>query len=121
MTDTLRHHSIDYVELTVTDLDAAKAFYASAFGWEFTDYGPGYSGIRSRRGDGEIGGLALASEPRPAGGPFVILYSDDLDATADAIRAAGGAVVQGPYGFPGGRRLHFIDPTGNELGVWSAG
>ncbi len=120
MNDAPRHHSIDYVELTVTDLRAANAFYADAFGWAFTDYGPEYSGIKSPSGDGEVGGLALASEPRPAGGPFVILYSDDLDRTADAIRTAGGAIVQGPYEFPGGRRLHFTDPSGNELGVWSA-
>ena len=34
------HHAIDYVEITVTDMDAAKAFYASAFGWSLVDYGP---------------------------------------------------------------------------------
>ncbi|TQC44463.1 VOC family protein, partial [Rhodococcus sp. WS4] len=54
------------------------------------------------------------------GGPFVLLYSDDLDASADAVRAAGGSVVNGPYDFPGGRRFHFTDPSGNELGVWSS-
>ncbi|NYG36708.1 VOC family protein [Janibacter alkaliphilus] len=31
------HHAIDYVELGATDLDAAKTFYESAFGWTFTD------------------------------------------------------------------------------------
>jgi predicted enzyme related to lactoylglutathione lyase len=36
-----------------------------------------------------------------------------------AVRAAGGVVVQGPYPFPGGRRFHFTDPSGNELAVWS--
>ena len=45
------------------------------------------------------------------------------DECADAIaqvRAAGGEVVSGPYEFPGGRRFHFTDPAGNELGVWSS-
>ena len=37
------HHRINYVELTVADLAAAKAFYQDAFGWEFNDYGPSYS------------------------------------------------------------------------------
>lgn len=124
MSDAPLHHSINYVELTVTDLAAAKAFYGDAFGWTFTDYGPGYAGIRALSGAPadapEVGGLVLADEAKPAGGPFVILYSDDLDRTADAIRAAGGSVVQGPYEFPGGRRLHFTDPSGNELGVWSS-
>jgi len=39
------HHAIDYVELTVSDLDAAKRFYGAAFGWALTDFGPEYAGI----------------------------------------------------------------------------
>ena len=121
MTSSPLHHSLDYVELVVTDLDAAKRFYADAFGWTYTDYGPGYAGIAAPSGDGsEVGGFLLADEPRPVGGPLVLLYSDDLDATSSGIVAAGGTIVQAPYAFPGGRRLHFADPSGNELGVWSS-
>ena len=121
MTATLQHHALDYVELVVTDLEVAKRFFTTAFGWSFQDYGPGYAGILSPRGDGsEVGGLLLADEPRPVGGPLMLLYSDDLDATRAAIAEAGGRILQEPYAFPGGRRLHFADPTGNELGVWSS-
>lgn len=120
MTPAPVHHSIDYVELVVTDLETAKGFYRDAFGWIFVDYGPAYAGIASPTGDGsEVGGLLLADQPRPVGGPLVLLYSGDLDATQAAITAAGGTVTQGPYEFPGGRRLHFHDPSGNELGVWA--
>ncbi len=45
MVDPHTHHAFDYVELAAPDLTAAKAFYAEAFGWEFTDYGPAYTGI----------------------------------------------------------------------------
>jgi uncharacterized protein len=115
----MTHHAIDYIEFTVTDLDAAKRFYTAAFGWQFNDYGPGYAGIRGATPDApESGGLRLDTETHP-GGPLVLLYSDSLDTTADAVRAAGGTVVSGPYDFPGGRRFHFTDPGGNELGVWS--
>ncbi|WP_324274025.1 VOC family protein [Blastococcus brunescens] len=113
------HHAIDYVELTVPDLAAAKRFYADAFGWQFNDYGPSYAGIRTPSGDGEVGGLAQSDSPPAAGGPLVLLFSADLDATVTAVEAAGGEVVQGPYAFPGGRRFHFRDPAGNELGVWA--
>ena len=114
------HHTIDYVELYVGGaLPATRAFYEQAFGWEFNDYGPEYAGIRWSDGEGEVGGLNGSREP-VRGGPLVLLYSDDLDATADAVRAAGGEVVEGPYEFPGGRRLHFTDPAGNELGVWAS-
>ena len=39
---------------------------------------------------------------------------------AEAVQKAGGTVVNGPYDFPGGRRFHFTDPSGNELGVWAS-
>ncbi|MGO1770212.1 MAG: VOC family protein, partial [Microbacterium sp.] len=64
------HHSLSYIELGVADLTAARAFYESAFGWEFNDYGPAYSGIRSREGSGEIGGLNAGSSPG-GDGPLV--------------------------------------------------
>lgn len=115
------HHAIDYVEFTVTDLAQAKRFYNEAFGWRFNDYGPAYAGIRSPRGETapEVGGLRADAAAAPAGGPLVLLYSADLDASVAVVHSAGGKVVNGPYAFPGGRRFHFTDPSGNELGVWS--
>ena len=115
-----RHHAIDYVELTVTDLEQAKRFYSEAFGWRFNDYGPEYAGIQSPQGASapEVGGLSTGQEVR-AGGPLVLLYSTDLDRSVEAVQHAGGQVVNGPYAFPGGRRFHFTDPSGNELGVWA--
>ncbi len=113
-----QHHAIDYIELAVADLAAAKRFYGNAFGWEFNDYGPQYAGIRGAAG-GEVGGLRLDPRPRTGGGPLVLLYSADLDRSVEAVRAAGGTVAVEPYGFPGGRRFHFADPSGNELGIWS--
>lgn len=110
------HHGIDYIEINVTDMSAAQAFYASAFSWEFTDYAPDYAGIRKEVG--EAGGLRTV-EQVAAGGPLVILYSAELDATLAAVREAGGEIVQEPFEFPGGRRFHFLDPAGNQLAVWS--
>jgi predicted enzyme related to lactoylglutathione lyase len=108
------HHAIDYIELTATDLGAAKAFYASAFGWSLTDYGPDYAGIQ---GEGsEQGGLRRDGAASP---PLVILYSNDLEASVEAVTAAGGTIVKPIEGFPGGRRFHFADPDGYELAVWS--
>ncbi|TFV50479.1 VOC family protein [Blastococcus sp. TF02A-35] len=114
-------HAIDYVELTVPDIEVTQRFYEQAFGWVFTGYGPEYAGFRTPGGEREAGGLLLdAAGPRP-GGPLVLLFATDLDRTLAAVRAAGGEVVQGPYPFPGGRRFHFRDPAGNELGVWAEG
>ena len=37
------HHAIDNIEFGVTDMPAIQAFYESAFGWRFNDYGPEYA------------------------------------------------------------------------------
>lgn len=112
------HHALSYIELGVTDLEATRTFYESAFGWEFNDYGPAYSGIKSPDGEGEIGGLDPGAEPSGSG-PLVLLFSEDLDASVAAVESAGGSIVAGPYAFPGGRRFEFTDPSGNRLGVFA--
>ena len=116
--DKHSHHEIDYIEFGVTDMAQSQRFYTAAFDWEFNGYGPGYAGIRKRQG-GEAGGLRVQSEVA-AGGPLVILYSDDLEGTLARVRDAGGRITQDIFDFPGGRRFHFKDPSGNELAVWSA-
>ena len=117
-----RHHTIDYIELPVDDVAAAKAFYGDAFGWTFTDYGPDYAGIQNPAEEGaEVGGLSGAGTEGRGNGPLVQLYSDDLEASVAAVTGAGGTITEGPFGFPGGRRFHFSDPAGNVLGVWSEG
>lgn len=112
-----RHHEIDYIEFEVTDMARSKRFYEAAFDWQFNDYGPGYAGIQKQQG-GEAGGLRVESEVS-AGGPLVILYSNDLETTLAQVREAGGQITKETYEFPGGRRFHFKDPSGNELAVWS--
>ena len=109
------HHRIDYLEFTVRDLAAAKRFYGEAFGWSFTDYAPTYAGIQGA--DTEVGGMQ-EGEPTP-GGVLVVLFSDDLPASLAAVEAAGGTITTPPFDFPGGRRFHFHDPSGNELAVWA--
>lgn len=111
------HHEINYIEFEISDMVQSKRFYESAFDWKFNDYGPDYAGIQRGQG-GEAGGLRLKSEEAVAG-PLVILYSNDLAATLARVRAAGGRITQEPFEFPGGRRFHFTDPSGNELAVWS--
>lgn len=111
------HHAPDYIEIPTLDLDAAERFYSAAFGWRLVPYGPGYRGIVA--GDGrEHGGLSEVGEVQP-GGALVVLFSRDLEASLASVRAAGGTITREPFDFPGGRRFHFTDPSGHELGVWS--
>lgn len=105
---------IDYNEIPVTDMDSAKAFYAKAFGWEFMDYGPTYAAFTNA---GLDGGLRLEEKAFPQGA-LVILKAEDILAAEARVEAAGGPIVS-RENFPGGRRFHFTDPSGNELAVWS--
>ena len=107
---------IDYVEFAVADTARSKAFYGRAFGWTFTDFGPGYTEFT----DGRMkGGFNALDGKAGTGGPLVVLHADDLEAARQRIEAAGGGIVKPAYAFPGGRRFHFADPDGNELAVWT--
>ncbi len=106
---------IDYVELPGGDLATTKGFYASAFGWTFTDFGPSYAAIANA---GLDGGFA-AADSSSSTLPLVILKADDLEDALARVEAAGGEITAPIFEFPGGRRFHFRDPAGNELGVWA--
>ncbi len=109
---------IDYIELPGDDLDALEAFYSEAFGWSFTAFGPGYRAFTDEKLDGGFFKSTLRSRT-DGGAALVILYADDLEGTRDRVVAAGGSIHKEIFSFPGGRRFHFLDPHGNELGVWS--
>lgn len=113
MTD--QHNRIDYIEFPATDIAATKEFYASVFGWKFTDYGPDYTSFEDGRLTGGFDKSAAASK----GGPLVVLFSSQLEKTQETVKAHGGGILKPIYEFPGGRRFHFLDPNGNELAVWS--
>ena len=101
---------VDYVEMPGGELPATKAFYARAFGWGFTDYGPDYAAFT----EGLDGGFFTGGEGAVAK-PLVILYAHDLEAMEAKVRAAGGTVTRPIFAFPGGRRFQFLDPSGNEI------
>ena len=73
---------LDYLELPAIGgtLDSVKAFYSSAFGWTFTDYGPTYSAFE----EGLDGGFHTDAVEGSAK-PLPVLYSGDLEATLAGV------------------------------------
>jgi predicted enzyme related to lactoylglutathione lyase len=106
---------VDYIEFLTTDIEETKRFYSEIFGWEFTDYGPDYTSFT----DGRMAGGFSSAPVVAAGGPLVVLYAVNLEEIEAIIRESGGRIVRETFEFPGGRRFHFTDPSGNELAVWS--
>jgi predicted enzyme related to lactoylglutathione lyase len=106
---------IVYLELPSNDVAACKQFYHSLFAWSFRDFGPDYAAFS---GSGLDGGLNGAS---PAEGrtkfPLAVIDTNDLEAMEKRIVAVGGRITLPIFSFPGGRRFHFTDPSGNELAV----
>jgi predicted enzyme related to lactoylglutathione lyase len=108
---------LNYVELPVRDTEAAQAFYESAFGWTMTRFAPTYAATVS--GDTDIG-LQGDGEERSAA-PLPVIEVSDLEAALRAVEQAGGTILRPIFAFPGGRRFHFSDPSGNELAVSKSG
>ncbi|UYY60234.1 VOC family protein [Sphingomonas sp. S2-65] len=105
---------ISYVELPVTGTGPVRDFYAQAFGWGFTDFGPDYAATTG--GDVDLGLNGSADQPIEQ--VLVLVEVQDLEDALAKVEAAGGEIVVPVFGYPGGRRFHFRDPAGNVLGVF---
>ena len=111
----MENNHIDYIEFKANDLELIKDFYNKLFGWKFTDYGPDYCSFSE---SGVEGGFEKTKEPI-TNGALIVLYHNDLETLKNHIALNGGEIVKDIFSFPGGRRFHFRDPSGNELAVWS--
>lgn len=105
---------INYIELKARDLSLTKTFYQNTFDWTFVDYGPNYC---SFNGAGLDGGFEKTDETI-VNGALVVLFHNDLPLIQQKIIENGGEINIETFNFPGGKRFHFIDPSGNELSVW---
>ncbi len=108
------HNQIAFVELPTTDIRQLNAFYHEHFGWVFRELGESYADLQQND-------LGLGLNPNEADrtkAPLVLIESDDVDALEARLRKAGVTISMGAFNYPGGRRFHFIDPSGNELGAF---
>lgn len=114
-----------WVDLSASDVDAAKDFYTGLFGWEIEDQfdGDGNRIYAMARLDGKaVAGLG----PIPPGIEMPSVWntyvaSSDVEATAAAVEAAGGQVVMAPMQvMDSGKMAVFTDPTGAAFSVWEA-
>ena len=114
-----------WADLSTSDPEAAKQFYAGLFGWEIqdvpTDMGPVYTMLQI---DGKtVAGLGPMSPDMQAQGMPPIWTSyvkhDDVDAVVARAQAAGGTIMMAPMDVMQEGRMALIqDPTGAVFGVW---
>lgn len=102
---------INFIELPTRDLAKTQAFYEHVFAMAMTAFGPSYACTLT--GDVDLGLQADQTEVTRA--PLPVIEVSDLEATLAAVTAQGADISKPIFSFPGGRRFHFIDPSGNEL------
>jgi predicted enzyme related to lactoylglutathione lyase len=112
-----------WVDLGAPDIEAAKGFYGAVFGWTFSGGAPEMGGYTTCEARG-LPAAGLGPQQDAADPPRWTTYfaTDDADATAAAITAAGGTVLFPPMDVgPLGRMCIARDPQGHPFGLWQAG
>ncbi len=115
MTADLAHFAIN-----ADHVPTSRRFYESVFGWRFSAWGPpGF--YRISTGSGGVEGAM--QQRRQLGGRDInglecTFAVDDVRATTQAVRDAGGTIVLEPYVIAGvGTLIFFSDPSGNTIGA----
>ncbi|HWA61689.1 MAG TPA: VOC family protein [Caulobacteraceae bacterium] len=116
MAATLRHFAIN-----ADDVGRARRFYEAVFGWTFEPWGPpDFYQIRNA-GEGVMGALQGRREIEPGArmlGVEATMAVADVAETIEAVKAAGGRILGGPFHIETvGRLVWFADPEGNILGA----
>lgn len=113
-----QHEKLNYVEFAANDLNGTKAFFEQAFDWKFQHFGEEYIAFNNQGLDGGFYKANLSSK-QDRGGALLVLFSENLESTQKKVEIAGGIINLDIFDFPGGKRFHFIEPSGNEFAVWA--
>lgn len=114
---------VSWHELLAGEQESAFRFYSALFGWRKTDAVPTPNGVYQLYGKGEqtLGGMM--TRPAGYGAPPHWLYYvkvNDLEATLERVKKAGGKVMMGPMEVPGGARIaQCSDPQGAAFALQS--
>jgi catechol 2,3-dioxygenase-like lactoylglutathione lyase family enzyme len=116
-------YGLTHVALSVRDIDRASTFYRNVFGAVEVYRGDGFVQLQTpgsrdvlvfESGDsknaGKSGGIAHFG--------FRLVDAKDIDAAAQAVRDAGGAVKSQGEFVPGEPYLFASDPDGYEIEIW---
>ncbi len=119
MPATVRHFAIE-----CDDVERAKAFYETVFGWRAEPWGPpGYYLLHTGAPgtSGILGDLRGRSEPLSGTGLRgyeCTITVDSLKQTMSAIERSGGRIDGAPYLIEGvGELVYFEDTEGNRAGI----
>jgi predicted enzyme related to lactoylglutathione lyase len=121
---------IVHFEIPADDVDRARSFYGSIFGWELQDIPEmGYTIVRTVGVDdhqmptesGAINGGMMKRSAETPSSPVLTIDVASIDDALAKIEGAGGKVVRPRTPIPGmGAVAYFTDTEGNTLGLWES-
>ena len=107
--------SVRTIIYPVRDLAAAKARFSALAGAEPAQDSAGYVGYEL---DGQQVGLDPHGHAHGLSGPVAYWHVADIEASLEALRAAGGTVARELTNVGGTRRIAVVtDPDGNPIGL----
>ena len=119
-----------HFEIPADNLDRAKNFYGSIFGWELQTMPMGegeYTSVmttdvneqtRMPLEPGAING-GMMERTEQVSGPVITIDVDGIDDALKKVESEGGSIVTPRTPIPGmGAFAYFKDPEGNVLGLW---
>src|ERR671928_171380 len=117
--------TFSWVDLATTDVEAARSFYRTLFGWQTVDVpaGEGATYVMLRKNGQDVAAMYAMREEQQAAGvpPHWLSYVTVADVDAAAARAAelGGTVLAEPFDvLDAGRMAPIADPQGAQLALW---
>jgi uncharacterized protein len=111
-----------WVDLTTTDVEAAKRFYGAVLGWTVRE-APAIDYTFFENDGATVAGLqTLMDEQREQGMPpswSMYVHTDDADATVARAAQLGATVMSEPFAIPGAGRMGVVaDPQGGVILLW---
>lgn len=117
-------NSVVWVEIPVTDMDRAKAFYGAVLQNELFDEegGPNpMARFRAASEEATSGHLYPGKPAAPGTGSTIHLaVAAPLEEAMERVTANGGQVVSPAIQIPAGRFAYCLDPDGNSIGLFTA-
>ena len=114
----MAHGDITHVDIPVSDMERASAFYSDLFGWQIAEV-PGYEGYPMWQAPNKISGGGLAPRGEGFTQPRSYVEVDSIEETLAKVGEQGGTVVMEK--FPISETSWwaiFTDPDGNTVGLY---
>jgi predicted enzyme related to lactoylglutathione lyase len=114
----MAHGDITHIDIPVADMEKAKQFYSSLFGWQIAEV-PGYEGYPMWQAPNKISGGGLAPREDGFTQPRSYVEVDSIDETVATATAAGATVLMEKSPISESSWWAVIaDPDGNAIGLY---